>query len=144
MSPDLTPAQEHVCHMTAHQHRRIEAKRSVEKSKDETQFLESALTRTRRSKGESPFRQLDTSTGFIPSVRYGYCAVLTSPNVPKEGLMIQVTKLLKTTPLPAHMKVITAKEFRNAPAPSAGSASDLDDYDFSVLLALYSCSAGLI
>ncbi|KJH45525.1 hypothetical protein DICVIV_08442 [Dictyocaulus viviparus] len=39
--------------------------------------------------------------------------------------------LLKTAPLPQHMKTITTKEFRNAPAPSAGSASELDDYDFS-------------
>ncbi|EYC24562.1 hypothetical protein Y032_0013g1971 [Ancylostoma ceylanicum] len=141
------------------------AKRSVEKSKDETQFLESALTRTRRSKGESPFRQLDTSTGFIPSVRSR--SSLTMPSLSDRSLFVSSSSshifssgsgpyaapavsssqgsesryerrandveamLLKTTPLPAHMKVITAKEFRNAPAPSAGSASDLDDYDFS-------------
>ncbi|VDL73637.1 unnamed protein product [Nippostrongylus brasiliensis] len=45
------------------------AKRSVERNKDETQFLESTLARTRRSRAESPFRHLDRDTGFIPSVR---------------------------------------------------------------------------
>ncbi|KAJ1352508.1 hypothetical protein KIN20_008851 [Parelaphostrongylus tenuis] len=39
--------------------------------------------------------------------------------------------LLKTAPLKLRTKTITTKEFRNAPAPSAGSASELDDYDFS-------------
>ncbi|CAJ0609756.1 unnamed protein product [Cylicocyclus nassatus] len=141
------------------------AKRSVERSKDETQFLESALSRTRKSRAESPFRQLDTSSGFIPSIRSQssitmpslsdrsrfvssstsnvfasgsgpYAAPAVSSSQGTESRYEQRANdveamLLKTAPLPARMKVITAKEFRNAPAPSAGSASDLDDYDFS-------------
>ncbi|VDM75130.1 unnamed protein product [Strongylus vulgaris] len=166
------------------------AKRSVERSKDETQFLESALSRTRKCRAESPFRQLDTSTGFIPSIRTHasgrkvvspcrpYLTVHASCPPPRaisslvgfdfswdqiatatvhfpfpggsgpyaapavsssQGTESRYERrahdveamLLKTAPLPAHMKVITAKEFRNAPAPSAGSASELDDYDFS-------------
>ncbi|GMR61699.1 hypothetical protein PMAYCL1PPCAC_31894, partial [Pristionchus mayeri] len=41
-------------------------------------------------------------------------------------------RIMKSTCLPsASMRSISTKEFRNAPAPSAGSASEADDYDFS-------------
>ncbi|CAD6185495.1 unnamed protein product [Caenorhabditis auriculariae] len=45
------------------------AKRSVERKKDENEFLENTLSRPRRIRGESPFRHLDSDTGFIPTVR---------------------------------------------------------------------------
>ncbi|XGW32584.1 hypothetical protein V3C99_017270 [Haemonchus contortus] len=142
------------------------AKRSVERSKDETQFLESTLSRTRKSRGESPFRNLDTETGFIPSVRSQ--SSLFTPSLADRSVLASTSStgrsyaagsgpyaapalsfsqgiesryeqrandveamLLKTAPLPTRMK-ITAKEFRNAPNPSAGSASEHDDYDFSM------------
>ncbi|KAK6061687.1 hypothetical protein COOONC_00648, partial [Cooperia oncophora] len=142
------------------------AKRSVERSKDESQFLESTLSRTRKSRAESPFRHLDTDTGFIPSVRSQ--SSVFAPSLADRSMLASTSTsgrsyaagsgpyaapalsfsqgmesryeqrandveamLLKTAPLPTRMK-ITAKEFRNAPAPSAGSASERDDYDFSV------------
>ncbi|KAK5969861.1 hypothetical protein GCK32_000895 [Trichostrongylus colubriformis] len=142
------------------------AKRSVERSKDESQFLESTLSRPRRSRAESPFRHLDTDTGFIPSVRSQ--SSLLTPSLADRSMLASTSSsglsyaagsgpyaapalsfsqglesryeqrandveamLLKTAPLPQRMK-ITTKEFRNAPAPSVGSASERDDYDFSV------------
>lgn len=140
------------------------AKRTVERSKDEAQFLESTLARTRRSRAESPFRHLDTDTGFIPSVRSQSSLLMPSlydrsryasssgrsyaagsgpyaaPAVSySQGLESRYEQrandveamLLKTAPLPKSMKTITTREFRNAPNPSAGSASEQDDYDFS-------------
>ncbi|VDO26237.1 unnamed protein product [Haemonchus placei] len=139
------------------------AKRSVERSKDETQFLESTLSRTRKSRGESPFRNLDTETGFIPSdeamqvstddrdlvlLKFSWtlwvCSAGSGPYAApalsfSQGIESRYEQrandveamLLKTAPLPTRMK-ITAKEFRNAPNPSAGSASEHDDYDFSM------------
>ncbi|VDM60020.1 unnamed protein product, partial [Angiostrongylus costaricensis] len=142
------------------------AKRSVERSRDEAEFRESTLTRTRKSRAVSPFRKLDTNIGFIPSVR-SHSSLMTSPLAERTFLVsspsvghvfaggsgpyaapaVSVSQgvesryeqrannveamLLKTAPLPQRMKTITTKEFRNAPAPAAGSASELDDYDFS-------------
>ncbi|ETN73177.1 hypothetical protein NECAME_13600 [Necator americanus] len=139
------------------------AKRSVEMTRDETQFLESTLSRSRKSRADSPFRRLGTRSGFIPSVRSqdslsmpsladrslfvsssmsrvfaGGSGPYAAPAVSSsQGSESQYEKrardveamLLKTSPLAP--KLITAKEFRNALVPAAGTASDRDDYDFS-------------
>uniref|UniRef100_A0A1I7XQX8 Uncharacterized protein n=1 Tax=Heterorhabditis bacteriophora TaxID=37862 RepID=A0A1I7XQX8_HETBA len=144
------------------------AKRSVERNKDETAFLETTLNRTRISRAESPFRHLSTDTGFIPSIRSRNSLMMPSlsdrsrlassssslghavasgsgpyiaPAVTaSQGIESRYERrandveamLLKTAPLPTHMKTITAKEFRNASPSSVGLASEKDDYDFSM------------
>ncbi|CAB3399180.1 unnamed protein product [Caenorhabditis bovis] len=46
------------------------AKRSAETKRDENEFMENTiLGKPHRIRAESPFRTLDTSTGFIPSIR---------------------------------------------------------------------------
>ncbi|KAE9413502.1 hypothetical protein Angca_001991, partial [Angiostrongylus cantonensis] len=143
-----------------------ESYHKAQRSRDEAEFRESTLARTRKSRAESPFRNLDTNIGFIPSVR-SHSSLMTSslaertflvssPSVehvfaggsgPYAAPAVSVSQgvesryeqrannveamLLKTAPLPQRMKTITTREFRNAPAPAAGSTSELDDYDFS-------------
>ncbi|GMT05855.1 hypothetical protein PENTCL1PPCAC_28029, partial [Pristionchus entomophagus] len=140
------------------------AKRSADKTKEESDFLDSTfLARSRAKRAESPFAELErdsflprsrlsyssSSLGLGPRVNssasmssfYGGSGAYAAPAVNRsQGIESRYDKriddmerrIMRSTCLPsASMRSISAKEFRNAPAPSAGSASESDDYDFS-------------
>ncbi|GMT36756.1 hypothetical protein PFISCL1PPCAC_28053 [Pristionchus fissidentatus] len=142
------------------------AKRSSDKIKDESEFLDSTfLNRPRARRAESPFGELDRET-YLPRsssrsrIAYSSSSLGLGPRVSSSASMSSVyggayaapavhrsqgiesrydsridemeKRIMRSTCLPsASMRSISTKEFRNAPAPSAGSNSEADDYDFS-------------
>ncbi|TMS36824.1 hypothetical protein L596_003902 [Steinernema carpocapsae] len=134
------------------------AKRTVERNREETEFLDSHLNRRRARRSESPFAHLDGESflprkpswfasgameprglGASPKGVYAAPAVGSSQGIEsrydKQANDIEA-RLLRTSCLPEHMKTITTREFRRGPEPSTGSASEqyADETDFQTFM----------
>uniref|UniRef100_A0A1I7Z808 SoHo domain-containing protein n=1 Tax=Steinernema glaseri TaxID=37863 RepID=A0A1I7Z808_9BILA len=133
------------------------AKRTVERNREQTEFMDSQLNRRRARRSESPFAHLDGES-FLPRKPSWFASgameprglgsshnVYAAPAVgSSQGIESRYdrhandieARLLKTTILPEHMKTITRREFRKAPEPSAGSASEqyADETDFETFM----------
>ncbi|KAI1732255.1 gex interacting protein 10 [Ditylenchus destructor] len=133
-------------------------KRTVERHRELNEIQDLNLNRRRMRRSQSPFAHLD-SESFIPRApswfasgameprglnRAGsgpYCAphvdrsqgIESKPTSSRYDRLVDdvESRLLKHSILPETMKTITRREFREAPAPAAGSASEAyaDDVD---------------
>ncbi|VDM38228.1 unnamed protein product [Toxocara canis] len=135
---------------------RFLAKKTVERSREETAFLDSQLSRRNVRRSSSPFEGLSARSPStkLPSFHataprttgvydetgpYAAPAVSTSQGIElgygKKASDIEA-RLLRTSVLPDSMKTVTTKEFRRGPAPAVGSASEAfaDETDYQVCL----------
>ncbi|KHN81081.1 hypothetical protein Tcan_05283 [Toxocara canis] len=132
------------------------AKKTVERSREETAFLDSQLSRRNVRRSSSPFEGLSARSPStkLPSFHataprttgvydetgpYAAPAVSTSQGIElgygKKASDIEA-RLLRTSVLPDSMKTVTTKEFRRGPAPAVGSASEAfaDETDYQTFL----------
>uniref|UniRef100_A0AAF5PJ73 Uncharacterized protein n=3 Tax=Wuchereria bancrofti TaxID=6293 RepID=A0AAF5PJ73_WUCBA len=131
-------------------------RRNAEKSVEETAFNDTQLVRRREKRSDSPFEELSIRSPsvlrpshhvFYPQTAgiyhetgpYAAPAVLSSKGIEahynKKASDIEA-HLLKTSILPNSMKTITARDFRNGPAPTPGSVSEAfaDETDFQTFM----------
>uniref|UniRef100_A0A0N4U896 INCENP_ARK-bind domain-containing protein n=1 Tax=Dracunculus medinensis TaxID=318479 RepID=A0A0N4U896_DRAME len=131
-------------------------RKTAERSKEEMQFMDSQLCRRNFRRSESPFEILSARSPSVQSPSFHTSHPLTTGEFVENNIYVAPAvfstqgiesrhekkandieaRLLRTSVLPQSMKTITTKEFRNGPAPAAGSTSEIlmDEVDYQAFL----------